>query len=326
MKTLTWTGPNVMKVQEAPKPSLLSGWVLLRVQASGICGSEISGYLGHNELRVPPLVMGHEFSGVVEALGLGVSSVQVGTLVTANPLVSCGTCRHCRSGERQRCPHRQIIGINFPGSYAEYVAVPAAQCFPVNDPILGAMVEPLACALRAVNQATVAIGDQALVIGAGIIGLMTARLLRTAGATRVVVVDPNETRLEAASGFGATESLAKVEGLKDLDIVVDAVGLDQTRREGMNALARGGTAVWIGLHQNETTLPGNALVRDETSVRGTFCYRDMDFIRAVALMNSGEGLPADRGWLDVRPLDVGAAAFAEQATPTAPFAKIILTP
>lgn len=325
MKTLTWTGPNVMTMQEAPKPSLSPGWVLLRVQASGICGSEISGYLGHNELRVPPLVMGHEFSGVVEELGAGVHSIQVGTLVTANPLVSCGTCRHCRAGERERCPDRKIIGINFPGSYAEYVAVPAAQCYAVEDPILGAMVEPLACALRAVNQAEVSIGDHTLVIGAGIIGLMTAKLLLKAGASRVVVADPNVTRRAAAKAFGATEAVANLDGLRDLDVVVDAVGLDQTRRDGMNVLVRGGTAVWIGLHENDTTLPGNALVRDETSIRGTFCYRDMDFITAVSLMNHGEGLPQTRDWLDVRPLDVGNAAFAEQATPTAPFAKIILT-
>jgi len=325
MKTLTWTGPRAMTIQDGPIPKVPSGWVLLKVEAVGICGSEISGYLGQNSLRVPPLVMGHEFSGVIESLGDGVDGVKVGERVTANPLVSCGTCRHCRAGERQRCAERKIIGINFPGAMAEWVAVPADQCYPVDNAIHGAMVEPLACALRAVHQAEVAVGDQALVVGAGIIGLMTARLLRLAGATRVIVADPNPRRRGAAAVWGATEAVETAGDLDRLDLVVDAVGLDQTRRESLAALERGGRAVWIGLHHDPTTVPGNAVVRDEVSIRGSFCYRDEEFSRAVALINSGEGLPADRGWLDVRRLEVGDAAFAEQATATAPFAKILLT-
>jgi threonine dehydrogenase-like Zn-dependent dehydrogenase len=325
MKTLTWTGPRTMTLEDAPRPEIPEGWVLLRVKAAGICGSEIAGYLGHNELRVPPLVMGHEFSAVVEALGIGASGISLGTLVTVNPLVSCGRCRHCRQGERQRCADRQIIGINFPGAYAEWVVAPASQCYPVRDPLLGAMVEPLACALRAVHQARVSIGDRTLVVGAGIIGLMTARLLAMAGAAEIVVADPNPARRAAASAFGASNVLADFGGLEDFDVVVDAVGLDVTRRETLKTLSRGGRAVWIGLHQNDTTVPGNALVRNETIVSGSFCYRDEEFSRAVALMNAGQGLPTERNWLDVRPLAVGNAAFAEQATPDAPYAKILLT-
>lgn len=325
MKTLTWTAPHEMSILDAKRPTLPPGWALLRVQAAGICGSEISGYLGQNELRVPPLVMGHEFTGVIEEVHQGAVGLAQGDLVTANPLVSCGACRHCRAGERQRCPERQIIGINFPGAYAEYVAVPLAQCYAVDDAISGAMIEPLACALRAVNQAGVQFGDQAVVVGAGIIGLMAAKILSLAGASRVIVADPNVSRRDAAEPFGATETVSSIEGLNDIDVVIDAVGLDQTRRAGLQILARGGRSVWIGLHQNDTTLPGNALVRDEVMIHGSFCYRDEEFSRAVALMNSGKALPEDRDWLDVRPLEQGNAAFAEQASPSAPFAKIILT-
>lgn len=325
MKTLTWTAPRVMELREAPRPEIPAGWVLLRVRATGICGSEVSGYLGENSLRVPPLVMGHEFSGVVDGVGDGVSQVALGDSVTANPLVSCGHCAHCRAGERQRCSQRQIIGINFPGAYAEWVAVPAAQCYPVQDLMTGALIEPLACAIRAVHLAEVAIGDQALVVGAGIIGLMTARMLRLAGADRVVVADPNPTRRSAAATWGATESVADFADLASFNVVVDAVGLDVTRRASVAALDRGGRAVWIGLHQDATTIPGNAVVRDEIVIRGSFCYRDQDFARAVHLVNSGAGIPDAREWLDVRPVAEGNAAFAEQASASAPYAKILLT-
>ncbi|PSR20211.1 MAG: galactitol-1-phosphate 5-dehydrogenase [Sulfobacillus acidophilus] len=330
MKTLTWTAPDVMTMQEAPEPELQPGWVLLRVEGAAICGSDIAGYLGHNELRHPPLVMGHEFSGTVARLGPGVEGISVGDLVTANPLVSCGQCRHCRQGNRQRCVSRRIIGIDFPGAFAEWVAVPARQCYTIRDRVDGAMVEPYACALRAVGLAGVEIGDEAMVIGAGIIGLMAVRLLRTAGASRVIVVDPNHHRLEQAQAWGATEivppdAVAPLGIHQALDRVIDAVGFADTRSLSAQALRRGGCAVWIGLHENESRIAGNAIVRDEVDIRGSFCYTDDEFRRAVDLVNAGQAFPANRDWLDIRPMQTGDVAFAEQASPTARFAKIVLT-
>ena len=330
MKTLTWTAPEVMRIQEAAEPVLEPGWVLLRVGGAAICGSEISGYLGHNELRRPPLVMGHEFSGTVMRLGPGVTEVSVGDVVTANPLVSCGHCRHCRQGNRQRCASRRIIGIDFPGAFAEWVAVPGAQCYPVRDVVDGALVEPYACGVRAVGLAEVEIGDDAMVVGAGIIGLMAVRLLRTAGAARVIVVDPNPHRLEQAQEWGATDTVAPDTadhlGLRQsVDRVIDAVGFSDTRQFSIQALRRGGCAVWIGLHENSSLLEGNAIVRDEIDIRGSFCYTDEEFRRAVDLVNAGQAFPRNRGWLDIRPLEDGDAAFAEQASSLARFAKIVLT-
>ncbi len=317
-----------MTIKEAAKPTLAAGWVLLQVEAVGICGSEISGYLGENDLRRPPLVMGHEFSGTVAECEAA-TDLAVGTRVTANPLISCGVCRDCRAGQRQRCLQRKIIGIDFPGGYAEWVAVPAAQCYPVDDIEDGAMVEPLACALRAVELTHVETGDDCVVIGAGIIGLMAAGLLARAGARRIAVVDPNPSRRQAASPWGATAVFASTDELaanfpEGVDRVVDAVGLSATRRQSLDVLRRGGRAVWIGLHQNQTEVAGNAIVRDETSVVGSFCYTDHNFSRAVQLVNDGQAFPSNRGWLDVRPLEAGDAAFREQARGPAPYAKILL--
>ncbi len=330
MKTLTWTAPNVMAIREAREPELVPGWVLLQVGGAAICGSEIAGYLGHNELRHPPLIMGHEFSGTVARLGEGVTQLAVGEVVTANPLVSCGQCRHCRQGNRQRCLSRRIIGIDFPGAFAEWVAVPASQCYPIGDIVDGALVEPYACGVRAVGLAQVEIGDEAMVIGAGIIGLMVMRILRRAGASRVVAVDTNVHRLELAQEWGATDTLTpdrinhEAMGQR-LDRVIDAVGFSDTRALSVKVLRRGGCAVWIGLHENPTGLAGNAVVRDEIDIRGSFCYTDSEFQRAVDLVNAGQAFPQSRDWLDIRPLEDGDAAFAEQASPEARFAKIVLT-
>ncbi|WP_242848362.1 2-dehydro-3-deoxy-L-rhamnonate dehydrogenase [Sulfobacillus thermosulfidooxidans] len=330
MKTLTWTANETMSILSVPESMPEPGWIALRVAGVGICGSELSGYLGHNELRKPPLIMGHEFSGVVEDVGDGVTNVKIGDLVTANPLVTCGKCLHCLQGERQRCDSRRIIGIDFPGAYAERVVVPAHQCYLVKEPIDGALVEPLACAVRAVGLARLKVGDTAVVIGAGIIGLMTVRLLELSGAGRIVVVEPNDKRLKIAQLWGATEIVPNLDALvtdnrtKGVDCVIDAVGLSVTRRDSLNVLRRGGRAVWIGLHEALTHLDGNQIVRDELEVRGSFCYTDDEFIRAVRLINSQRFLPLNRQWLDVRSVEEGPTAFKELVSGS-PFAKIILT-
>ncbi|MCY0898658.1 MAG: zinc-binding dehydrogenase [Firmicutes bacterium] len=333
MKALVWTAAHEMSWMEVAQPRVpQSGWIRVVSLATGICGSEISAYLGHNELRTPPLVMGHEFSArMVE--DVPEKNLYAGDIVTVNPLVTCGQCRACLAGQRQRCLQRQIIGIDFPGSMGEEFWVPADQCFKVDDPIAGALVEPLACAVRAVNQAQTVVGDVVIVIGAGIIGLMSAWVARAQGARWIVVTDTNTQRLRQAEVWGATDVLdARTPDLATeirrmlpdgADAVIDAVGFESTRVMSLETVRRGGRVVWIGLHENLTTLPANQCVRDETEIVGSFCYTDEEFRRAVALVNQGF-LPPFGQWLDVRPMRDGAAAFQEQAEGPAPFAKIVL--
>lgn len=334
MKALVWTAPSKMEIEERSRTSPGPGWVTLQVEDSGICGSEIGAFLGHNELRRPPLVMGHEFSGRVVEVGPEVPKDWEGQLVTANPVLSCGVCRQCRLGLRQLCYSRKIIGVDFPGSYAEFVSVPAGSLYKVGDAVTGALVEPLACGVRAAALSGANVGDSVMVIGAGTIGLMTAKMLKARGAGNVTVSDTNAARLRWASAWGATKVLnPKNEDVsaftkqatagEGLDIIVDAVGAAETRSQAVTLIRRGGKAVFVGLHEAGSSIPGNDIVRSEKQVIGSFSYSDDDFARAVSLANQGF-LDTSGGWLDVRGIAEGEASFLEQTTPTAPFSKILL--
>lgn len=329
MKALSWTAKETMEMVHRPKPGIRPGWAVIRVSHVGICGSEVSGYLGHNELRKPPLIMGHEFSGVVEEISREPGRIKLGDLVTVNPLISCGNCRYCHAGDHERCPERRIIGIDYPGAYAERVLVPLSQCYLVHDALQGALVEPLACAVRAVGQAQGDKKEAAMVVGAGIIGLMTVKLLRLAGVREVALVDPNPGRLRLGELWGASmmeknlDTVLNNGGRGHFDMVVDAVGYAKTRGSSFKALGRGGMAIWIGLHESSADFDGNALVRDELSIRGSFCYRGDEFTRALDLINQGDVIPAVPKWLDIRPAEDGDQAFKELVQGS-PFAKIVL--
>ena len=335
MEVLVWEDVERMSFGQAPRPEVRPGWVVLDVEAAGVCGSEISSFLGKNELRKPPLTMGHEFSGTVVEAGQGVSSDWIGRHVVVNPLVTCGTCRHCRSGNRQLCPDRKIVGVTYPGGFAELAAVPVSSCSAVTDLLRASLIEPLACGVRAANRADAQLGDDTLVFGAGMIGLSIIKLLRARGVSHCVAVDTIPSRLKWAKLWGATDTIdastvEPAEAVKrlvpqGLDCVVDAVGHPNTRTQGLALIRRGGRVVFVGLHSDETSIRGNVIVRDESEIVGSFAYSDDDFRRAVVLTEGGF-IDMTGGWLDVRPLSAGHEAFVEQAKGPAPFSKILLKP
>jgi threonine dehydrogenase-like Zn-dependent dehydrogenase len=335
MQILVWEGLEQMRLRNSPEPEASPGWVVLDVEAAGICGSEISAFLGKNELRKPPLVMGHEFSGVVAKVGGGVSNDWIGKHVVVNPLVTCGTCRFCRNGDRQLCSERKIIGVDYQGGFAEQTAVPVSSCMPVTDLLRAALIEPLACGVRAVRRSEAQLGDKVLVFGAGMIGLSAIKLLRARGVSQCIAVDMIASRLRWAKLWGATDTIdASSESLsvvvrqlvpQGLDCVIDAVGHIQTRTQSLTMIRRGGRVILVGLHEDELGLRGNAIVRNESEILGSFAYSDDDFRRAVILAEGGQ-IDTSEGWLDVRPLEAGQQAFIEQSTGPAPFSKIILKP
>ncbi|MGZ4574309.1 MAG: zinc-binding dehydrogenase [Mycobacteriaceae bacterium] len=270
--------------------------VLLRVAYSGICGSELSGFLGQNSLRTPPLVFGHELAGWIHALGERVddSTLAPGTAVTANPLVSCGRCAYCVTGRHQLCGRRLLLGASLPGSNSEYVLVPATaiEPLPVGMPLQDAcLTEPAACAVHAVSAADVDPATSALVLGAGPIGLFILQVLAVHGVTDLFVADPNPERRKMAEALGARSvsetSEELLNGLKTatgkaaVDVVFDAAGTRQSRANALAAVAPSGRVMLVGLHSNETELPLNTAVRNEVSITGVFAYTPADFRTAL---------------------------------------------
>lgn len=335
MQSLVWTGPRQFEMQEVTEPPLLTGDVLLKVHYVGICGSELSGYLGTNSLRKPPLVMGHEFFGEVVEVAGDAGDLEIGDLVTVNPLVECGHCDKCRRGLPQHCPHKEFVGISVAGAYAEYVRVPAKSCLPAGEAIAGALVEPLACSLRSVRQSELSIGDSVVVFGAGMIGLFALKISQLMGASTRILVDTNEQRLRLGQQFGATHLINAKDSdpvraileisRRGVDRVIDAVGAPLVRQQSIQVVDHAGTVVFIGLHHDETTIPGNHVVRSETRIVGSFAYDHDDFARAHALLDT-KAVDYNDSWLDIRPLSRAKAAFDEQIDGPAVYPKILLAP
>jgi threonine dehydrogenase-like Zn-dependent dehydrogenase len=328
-----------MELQNEPNPTPQAGEVILRVDAVGICGSELSGYLGHNSLRVPPLVMGHEFAGTVSEVGANVSGLHVGDRVTVNPLSGCGECALCQRGLGHLCAKRQIVGIHRPGAFAEFVAVPAANCTSMPEglsQVAGSLAEPLGCGVRATRIGGVANGSRVLVLGAGTIGLMCIAAARKAGGSVTLAADPNAGRLQTASQWGAanlcdTRSADPAEAARQhtgglgVDVAIDAVGIDATRRAAVRAVRPGGTVVLVGLHEAESPFEANHIVRSEIHVAGSFSYTPADFGAAVAMLAAGDVTPAP-SWLEERDLEECGDSFAELIDNPPPISKIVLRP
>jgi threonine dehydrogenase-like Zn-dependent dehydrogenase len=341
MQALVWLGPRNMVQRAELMPQLAVGEVLISVGAVGICGSELSGFLGHNSLRVPPLIMGHECAGQVVQVTEGTfatgEAATVGVRVTFNPLVVCGTCDRCLAGRSNLCRHRQLVGAHRPGAFAQYVAVPARQCYPIPEHlslVAASLAEPLACSIRAVAHSKVEPQERLLILGAGPIGLCAIAVARAEGVEQIIVSDVAAYRLEIARRWGAAEVINAHE--QDVvafvqerypggvDSVIDAVGATSVRTQAIRSVVPGGRVVLIGLHEEESVLPVNYLIRQEIAVTGSFAYTDADFTRAVDFLARGVVKPSP-DWLEERPLGDGPSAFAELVDGKARAAKIVLT-
>lgn len=342
MDALVWTAPRIMEIQTVPVPVPDDHELLLEVAAVGICGSELSGYLGHNSLRVPPLIMGHEFSARVLQAGSGRLAdgtlPRPGQMVTVNPLISCGNCELCARSLPHLCRHRRLVGAHRSGGFARYVAMPAAQCWPLPrgmSDVTGALVEPLACAVRAVSHAGWHTSEPLLILGAGAIGLCCLAVARADHAAQIVISDVVDERLRVATAWGATVAInGRVAGAEQqlraalpggAITVIDAVGSSTTRALALQLVRPGGRVVYIGLHDEASPLAANYLVRQEINIQGSFSYTPDNFARAIALLEAGAIVPSEL-WVEERPLHAGPAAFAGLVDGSITSPKIILRP
>ena len=341
MKAVVWLGPRRMELQNAPEPQPQAGEVILRVDAVGICGSELSGYLGQNSLRVPPLVMGHEFAGKVAALGEGAvarnPSLAQGQAVTVNPLSSCGTCDYCARGLNHLCARRKLLGAHLPGAYAEYVLAPAESVLPLPAGMserTGALTEPVAVAVRIGELASAARGEVALIVGAGPIGLLALQALLANGTARVFISDLEPARLAMAADLGGealhgretdvVKTVREATGGRGAAVAVDAVGSAVTRAQCIAATRAAGTVILTGLHEESSTLPVADVIRREIVVRGSFAYTPANFADALARLAKG-AMRLDP-WIVEAPLSEGGMWFDRLIEEPGGVAKVLLVP
>ncbi|BBH20313.1 galactitol-1-phosphate 5-dehydrogenase [Paenibacillus baekrokdamisoli] len=337
MRAMVWTGPNMMNILDKEIPELGPTEVLIKVETVGICGSDLEGYLGHNSLRVPPLQMGHEFAGIIAAVGSEVTNLQVGKRVVVNPLITCGDCLQCKRGSHSLCKTRQIIGIHRPGGYAEYVTAPDSNVYPIEDHLsfeTAALTEPLACSLRATRRAMERHDSpHVVVIGAGSIGLLSGFVARILGAGKIYLLDVNEERIATAKKFsfddvfhsGTPNLIDHLQGLAgNIDVIIDAVGLQSTRELAIKLVEPGGTIMNIGIGIDGTNLPVNHLIRSEIEIKGSFCYSEQDFIDSLQLLTDGR--VSEHGWSVIRSLEEGPSSFAELTSGKSGVGKILLHP
>jgi 2-desacetyl-2-hydroxyethyl bacteriochlorophyllide A dehydrogenase len=320
MKALVLTGKEKVEMQDVPAPRPAAGEALLRVSTAGICGSDIHGFLGHSPRRKPGLILGHEAVGVVEELGSGVKNVRVGQRVYVNPLISCGKCEACLRGKENCCVSWRLLGMDrVHGAYAEFVAVPSSQLRAIPDEVSderAVWAEPLANIVHCFRISISEKPKSMAILGAGTMGALGLTLARSRGIEKVAVVDKNEARLKAAKEIGAdlvinVDRENAKEKIGSVDYVFDAVGVSSMRRLALDVCKRGGRIGFLGMGENETTLPFIDMIRNEQAIFTSFAYTPADFAESVKLIETGDA-PPDR-WTETRPLSAGQESFMKMA-------------
>lgn len=292
MKALLYSDWETFHVVETPEPTPIEGEVRLKVQAAGICGSELEAIRNRSPRRVPPLILGHEFTGVIDRVGPGVKDWRVGDEVVANAVIPDGTCPPCLRGKTNLCLNRHLFGMNRPGAFAEFVCVPTKVLIhrpPGADAKAAALTEPLANGVHITNLLKDTRPDKVLLFGAGPIGLLTMQALRVAFGAKVAVVDRAESRKDLAGRLGAEATFLpqqekEIADWADSDgyaATVDAVGAPATQRASISFLRRGGTAVWIGLQENSPAVNSFDVILAEKRIQGSYACTQEELEQAL---------------------------------------------
>lgn len=312
MKALQLVAPSELRVVDVPLPEPGPGEVRLRVRACGICGSDLHGMDGSSGRRIPPLVMGHEASGTVDAAGEGVSAWKAGERVTFDSTVWCGECAYCREGRVNLCDSRQVVGVacaefRRDGAFAEYVTVPQRILHRLPDALSfeeAAFAEPVGVALHAVRRAGDVSGSTVLVVGAGLIGLLVIQALKRAGAAKVIAVDLDSGRLDLARELGADETAlgGPALGPFEVDVAMEVVGAAPTVDFAIRSVRKGGRVVLVGNLAPQVPLPLQIVVTRELDVLGS-CAIAGEYPEALEAIASGS--------IRVQPLITAAVALEE---------------
>lgn len=339
MKALVYHGPEDLRYEEIDDVAPKKGEVKIKIKAVGICGSDVHGYLGLTGRRIPPMVMGHEFSGQIVELGEGVTKFKVGDKVVPYPVEICYKCELCKQGKTHICLNKRAYGVlDCNGAMAEYICVPEDIVFKIDDRVsysAAAMVEPMAVAHRGVNNAGDLAGKNVFIVGAGTIGLFTLVLAKMQNPAKIFISDLIDTRLEVAKRLGADVVINPsdedpFEVIKNntnglgVDVALEAVGVTSTVKQALSSLKFGGTAVWIGNSAKFIEVNMQEVVTRELKIFGSFLYTLSEFKEAIDILKSGK--------VDVTPiiskeisLDEGVEMFRTLAESPDDFIKVVIT-
>lgn len=302
MKSAVFYGKHDIRVEEREIPGLNPDEVLIRVMACGVCGSDVHIYDGDqgSTQTVPPLVQGHEFAGVVVKTGSSVTNCKEGDRVCVDPADNCNECFYCASGMMSHCERMRAIGTNVDGGFSQYCKVKSRLIYHLADDVTyveGAMAEPLACCVNGADRSNIKPGDNVVIYGGGMIGLLMLQLAKLKGAGRVALVEPVEGKRQMALDLGASLVINPAEqnvgdalrenGMNHIQTVIECCGLRSTSEEAMEIVDRLGTVILFAVTAVDASmnLKTYELFQKEVTVRGSFCS-PYTMGRAVELINA----------------------------------------
>ena len=332
-----------LELTDVPEPSAGRNDVLIRVRACGICGSDVHGFDGSSGRRIPPLIMGHEAAGVVERIGEGVERFVPGDRVTFDSMVSCGNCVFCLQGKSNLCDERRILGVSCEeyrqhGAFAELLSVPQQIVYRIPADLSfehAAMVEPVSVAVHAVNLTPLELGQTALVVGCGTIGLLCVQALRAAGCSVIYAADPDGTRRERALRCGADDAIdpesvdlpavvmARTGGY-GAHIAMEAVGASDAVGAAIAAVRKGGVVTLVGNVTANIDFPLQSVVTREVQLIGT-CGSSGEYPQCLELM-SRQIIKVDSLITATEPLAKGPMWFERLYAGQPGLLKVILQP
>lgn len=338
MKVLLYPAFEKIELSTWDEPRAAPDEVILKVAACGLCGSELEAFRNHSPRRVPPLVLGHEFCGTIVELGTNVQGFAVGDKVISNSLVACHDCIRCRRGDTHLCARRQIFGMNRLGAFGERVNVPAHCLIPWPKGLsadAACLAEPLANGVHVAHRLSSFKPKNVLIFGAGPIGLCCQQTAQIMLGARTIVADVHDARLQAAAECGAgktvnsrSEDVVKiVQEMTDgegVDAVVDAAGVEATKRLSLSATRAGGAIVWIGLGENTMSLNTFEITLPEKTVMGSYASTQAEMQQAVDLLASGAVKTSN--WVQTFPLSEGVEAFHKMLKPSGKDIKAVIRP